>query len=44
MDYDEEREDFFGTFVVEDELNAILQTPALPGIAHHASHEFVLTH
>ncbi|SPJ79289.1 uncharacterized protein FTOL_07680 [Fusarium torulosum] len=44
MDYDEERGDFVGPFVNEDEFNAILQTPALPGVAHHDGHKIVFTH
>ncbi|KAL1875754.1 hypothetical protein VTK73DRAFT_9815 [Phialemonium thermophilum] len=44
MDYDEERGDFIGPFVNEDEFNKTLQTPALPGVVHRSGHKIVLTH
>jgi hypothetical protein len=40
----EERGDFFGPFVNEDEFNKTLQTPALPGITHSSGHKIVFTH
>lgn len=43
-DYEEERGDFFGPFANEDEFNDLLQTPALPGVAHRGGHMIVLTH
>ncbi|KAK7963895.1 hypothetical protein PG988_010869 [Apiospora saccharicola] len=44
LDYDENRGDFVGPFVNEEQFNEILQTPALPGVSHCSGHKIVFTH
>ncbi|KAI1169268.1 kinase-like domain-containing protein [Nemania serpens] len=43
-DYDEERGDFFGPFMDEEEFNRTLQVGALPGVSHCSGHNIVFTH
>ncbi|KAI0426010.1 kinase-like domain-containing protein [Xylaria sp. FL1042] len=42
--YDEERGDFAGPFVDEEEFNKTLQMGALPGVSHRSGHKIVFTH
>ncbi len=44
LDYDEDRGDFVGPFVNEEEFNETLQVGALPGVSHRGGHKIVFTH
>jgi len=44
LEYDEDRGDFVGPFLDEEEFNKTLQTPALPDVSHHSGHKIVFTH
>ncbi|KAK7952003.1 Protein kinase-like (PK-like) [Apiospora aurea] len=44
LDYDEDRGDFVGPFVNEEQFNKTLQTPALPDVFHCSGHKIVFTH
>ncbi|KFA51544.1 hypothetical protein S40293_06349 [Stachybotrys chartarum IBT 40293] len=44
LDYGEDRGDFVGPFLDEEELNKMLQTPAFPGVSHRGGHKIVFTH
>lgn len=44
LDYDEERGDFIGPFMDEEEFNRTLQVGALPGVSQCSGHKIVFTH
>ncbi|TRX96697.1 hypothetical protein FHL15_002363 [Xylaria flabelliformis] len=44
LDYDEERGDFVGPFMDEEDFNRTLRVGALPGISHCSGHKIVFTH
>ncbi|KAI1154143.1 kinase-like domain-containing protein [Nemania diffusa] len=44
LDYDEERGDFIGPFMDEEEFSRTLQVGALPGVSHCSGHKIVFTH
>ncbi|POR32239.1 Uncharacterized protein TPAR_07550 [Tolypocladium paradoxum] len=44
LDYDEDRGDFVGPFVSEEEFNETLKVGALPNTSHRSGHKIVFTH